>query len=564
MFEWFAATFRQYPEIAIFLSLGLGYYFGKFTFKGIGLGSVTATLLAGVLIGQIGITINQPLKAFSFLMFLFAVGYGVGPQFVRGVAKDGLPQAIFAVVQCLFSLLVPVAIAKIAGYDLGYAAGLYSGSQTISAAMGLSTDAINRLGLPPDQAKGLLDNMPIAYAVTYMFGTVGSAIVIALVCPALIRMDLVAACKDYEKLQGGTAAMGGAGSAWHRWELRAFKVRAGGKAVGLRAVEAEAMVPDARVFVERVRRANGTIEDAAADTVIREGDIVAVAGAREVLVKVIGEAAQEVDDPELLNVPVEGVDVYVTSKEVDGKTLAELAKLPMARSVFLQKIARGAVATSIPILPNTQINRGDILTLVGRTQDTSAAAKVLGVPDRPSDVADMAFVGAAVTIGALIGALVLKVSGVPLTLSTAGGALIAGLVFGWLRSTRPFFGRIPSSTVWFMNSVGLNIFIAIVGISAGPGFVNGLKTQGAGLFLWGAVATTVPIILGLFIGKFIFRFHDAILLGILSGARTTTASLGLVCDRAHSQIPALGYTVTYAVGNTLLTIWGMVVIILLS
>ena len=146
MFTWFADTLRQYPEIAIFLVLALGYYFGKFTFKGIGLGSVTATLLAGVLIGQLGITVSQPLKALVFLMFLFAVGYGVGPQFVRGVAKDGLPQAIFAAVQCAFCLGIPVAIAKFAGYDLGYAAGLYSGSQTISAAMGLSTDAINRAG----------------------------------------------------------------------------------------------------------------------------------------------------------------------------------------------------------------------------------------------------------------------------------------------------------------------------------------------------------------------------------------------------------------------------------
>jgi putative transport protein len=115
-----------------------------------------------------------------------------------------------------------------------------------------------------------------------------------------------------------------------------------------------------------------------------------------------------------------------------------------------------------------------------------------------------------------------------------------------------------------MNNVGLNIFIAIVGISAGPGFVNGLKTQGAGLFLWGALATTIPLILGMAIGKFVFRFHDALLLGIVSGARTTTASLGLVCDAAKSQIPALGYTVTYAVGNTLLTIWGMVLILLLA
>jgi putative transport protein len=564
MVTWFFGTLRQYPEIAIFLTLALGYYFGKFTFKGIGLGSVTATLLAGVLIGQIGITISQPLKAFVFLMFLFAVGYGVGPQFVRGVAKDGLPQAFFAVVQCVFCLLVPFAIAKVAGYDMGYAAGLYSGSQTISAAMGLSTDAINRLGLAADQAKGLLNSMPIAYAVTYLFGTVGSALVIALVGPALLRIDLVAACKDYEEKQGGgTKQLGGPGTAWHRWEVRAFRVQPGGKASGLRAIEAEALVPDARVFVLRIRH-NGTIEDATADTLLSEGDVVALAGARDVLLKIVGEGAKEVEDPELLSLPVEGVDTLVTNKSVDGKTLAELAQLPAARGVFLRKITRGATATDIPILPNTELYRGDVVTLVGRTQDTTAAAKLLGVADRPTDVADVAFIGAAITLGAVVGALVLKIGGVPLTLSTAGGALIAGLVFGWLRSVRPFFGRIPSPTVWFMNSVGLNIFIAIVGISAGPGFVNGLKTQGVSLFLWGALATTLPLILGLYVGKYIFRFHDAILLGIVSGARTTTASLGLVCDRAHSQIPALGYTVTYAVGNTFLTIWGMVLIILLS
>jgi putative transport protein len=563
MVEWFFATLKSYPEIAIFLTLALGYYFGKFTFKGIGLGAVTATLLAGVIIGQIGITISQPLKATVFLMFLFAVGYAVGPQFVRGVAKDGLPQAIFAAVQCVFSLLVPVAICKIAGYDLGYSAGFYSGSQTLSAAMGLSTDAINRLGMGADQAKALIDSMPIAYAVTYMFGTVGSAIVIAVLGPALLRINLPAACKDYEEKHGGAKELGGAGSAWHRWEVRAFRVQPGGKAVGLRAAEAEALVPDARVFVQRIRR-NGVIEDATADSVLSEGDVVAVAGARDVLVKVLGANAIEVEDPELLAVPVEGVDVYVTNEAVDGKTLTEIAKLPAARGVFLRKITRGAVATAIPILPNTQIYRGDILTLVGRTQDTSAATKLLGVADRATDVADVAFIGAWIVLGALVGSLVFKVQGVPLTLSTAGGALIAGIVGGWLRSVRPAFGRIPSPTVWFMNSVGLNIFIAIVGISAGPGFIDGLKTQGIGLFLWGALATTIPLVLGMFIAKYIFRFHDALTLGIVSGSRTTTASLGLVCDMGKSQVPALGYTVTYAVGNTLLTIWGMIVIMLLS
>src|SRR5205809_6300226 len=198
MIDWFFTTLKTYPEIAIFLALAFGYYFGKFTYKGIGLGSVTATLIAAVVIGQIGITVNQPLKAFSFLMFLFAVGYAVGPQFVRGIATRGLPQAIFSVVQCVFSLVACVVVAKFAGYDLGYVAGLYSGSQTISAAMGLSTDAINQQGLDANASKTLIDSMPVAYAVTYMFGTVGSAIVIAVIGPALMRINLVKACKDYE------------------------------------------------------------------------------------------------------------------------------------------------------------------------------------------------------------------------------------------------------------------------------------------------------------------------------------------------------------------------------
>src|SRR5213075_1589170 len=278
MIDWFFTTLKTYPEIAIFLALALGYYFGKFTYKGIGLGSVTATLIAAVVIGQIGITVNQPLKAFSFLMFLFAVGYAVGPQFVRGIASSGLPQAIFSVVQCVFSLVACVVVAKFAGYDLGYAAGLYSGSQTISAAMGLSTDAINRLGLAADQAKAMLDGMPVAYAVTYMFGTVGSAIVIALVGPSLLRINLVAACKDYEARQGGSVKeMGGAGSAWHRWVVRAFVVQPNSKVDGLRAAEAEALIPDARVFVLRLRR-DGKTQEATADTVLRKGDVVALAG----------------------------------------------------------------------------------------------------------------------------------------------------------------------------------------------------------------------------------------------------------------------------------------------
>ena len=160
--------------------------------------------------------------------------------------------------------------AKLAGYDVGSAAGLYAGSQTISASMGLATDAINRLGLSPEETKKLLDAMPVAYAVTYIFGTVGSAIVLALLGPALLGIDLEAACKHYEEKHGGKKELGGPGTAWHQFELRAFRVREGGRAVGKTVQEAEALLPEQRVFVQRIRRGD-KIMDATADTVIQAG-----------------------------------------------------------------------------------------------------------------------------------------------------------------------------------------------------------------------------------------------------------------------------------------------------
>ncbi|MEX3896240.1 aspartate-alanine antiporter [Paraburkholderia sp. BR10954] len=562
--NWLVLTLRSHPEIAIFMSLGIGYWVGGKSYRGFSLGAVTSTLLAAIAIGQLGIPISANVKSIFFLMFLFAVGYGVGPQFVRGIAKDGIPQALFSVVQCVLCLAAPLAAAKIAGYGVGSAAGLLAGSQTISASMGLATDAIGRLGLPASQTKALLDAMPTAYAVSYIFGTVGSAIILAQLGPKLLRIDLVKACKEYEASLGGTQQIISAGSAWHQYELRAFRIASESPFVGLTVRQVEALETEGmRLFIERIRRGTA-IEEARLDYVLATGDVVAVAGRRDQLVSTLGTNGSEIDDAELLAVPAEGVDVYVSAKDVDGQTLQQLSTLPAARGVFIRKIKRGPTETPIPVLPSTQLHRGDTITLVGRTQDTTAAAKALGTLDRATNAADVAFVGLAITIGALVGAITINIGAVPLTLSTAGGALIAGIVFGWLRAIHPTFGRVPEPTIWFMNSVGLNVFIAVVGITAGPGFVLGLKQLGVSLFLWGIFATAVPLILGMFIAKYVFRFHPAIVLGCCAGARTTTAALGMICDAARSQVPGLGYTVTYAVGNTLLTIWGMVVVMIIK
>ncbi len=189
---------------------------------------------------------------------------------------------MFAVVVCFFCLGAAYFGAKLAGYNVGSAAGLYAGSQTISASMGLATDAINRLGLSPEETKKLLDSMPVAYAVTYIFGTIGSAIVLALIGPALLGIDLEAACKQYEEKHGGKKKPAAPA---RPVPVRVARVsrQGGGLFVGKTVQQAEALLPEHRVFIQRIRRGD-TIMDATADTVIQAGDIVAVAGRRDVLV----------------------------------------------------------------------------------------------------------------------------------------------------------------------------------------------------------------------------------------------------------------------------------------
>jgi putative transport protein len=561
--DWLVKTLQQYPEIAIFLALALGFWIGPLKIGKFSLGNVTAVLLAGVLIGQLNIKISPNVKSVFFLMFLFAVGYGVGPQFFRGIKKDGVPQAIFAAIVCLAVLVSAYVAARLAGYNPGLAAGLLSGAATISAVLGVATDTINSLGLPSEQAKAWTDVMPVAYAVTYLFGTAGSAWFLASMGPRLLRVDLAKACKEYEDKMGGAPAEAGGLTTYPKVALRAYKVDAKSRFVGQPITVLEtALVGTTRGFVEAIRRGDH-IEDADPGAVINAGDVLAVAASREAVLRLQPELGAETDDRELLDFPAEIVDVVITNKALDDKTIREIAEYSggEGRGVFLRRLIRQG--QEMPFTVGTQVNRGDVLQIAGAKRDVARAIKVLGYADRPTEKTDVVFMGLGIVAGALVGALSFVIGGVPLSLSTSGGALIAGLVCGYLRAVWPTFGRIPEPALWVFNNLGLTIFIAVVGISTGPGFVKGLKESGLSLLLWGVFVTLMPFIIGIFAGKYVFKFHPGILLGACAGARTTTAALGAVQDAAKSKVPALGYTVTYAVGNTLLIVWGVVIVLMM-
>lgn len=564
--EWIINLLRVHPELAIFLTLALGFWIGKLKIKQFSLGVVTSVLLVGVVVGQLDITIDGPVKSVFFLLFLFAVGYKVGPQFFRGLKKDGLPQMGFAALMCVACLLITWGLAKFMGYNAGEAAGLLAGAQTISAVIGVAEDTINGLGISAQEKTNLINIIPVSYAVTYIFGTAGSAWVLASIGPRLFGglKKVKAACKELEAKLGQTEDdQPGFVNALRPVVFRAYKIENDWFGTGKTVDELETYLEQQgkRLFVERIRHEGNIIQDITPSLVLKSGDEIVLSGRREYVIGEENWIGEEVLDQQLLNFPVEVLPVMVTKKTFAGKTIGNIRSQQFMHGVSIRKIKRAGI--EIPIFSKTVVDSGDMLELIGLKKEVEVAAKQLGYADRPTNATNMIYVGLGILIGGIVGALTIHFGGVPISLSTSGGALIAGLVFGWLRSKHPTFGQIPEPALWVFNNVGLNIFIAVVGISAGPSFIQGFQEVGWSLFIIGALATTLPLLTGLLMAKYIFKFHPALALGCTAGARTTTAALGAVQEAVESETPALGYTVTYAVGNTLLIIWGVFIVLMI-
>lgn len=565
--NWIVETFREYPALAIFLTIGLGFWIGRLRYKSFSLGTVTSVLLVGVLVGQMKIPISGPVKSVFFLLFLFAIGYSVGPQFFRSLRGSGVKQVIFACVLCVVCLLVTWGIAVAFDYSPGEAAGLLSGAQTISAVIGVGGDTIQTLNASSADKKAWIDMIPVCYAVTYIFGTIGSAYILGNIAPKMLGglSKVKAQTAELEKTLNRSSetsdpAFIEAGSSV---VFRAYKVMSSffDTPRTVKDVETRFGELKRRIFVERVR-SNGKITEVSPQLVINKGDEIVLSGRREYVIQDESWIGEEVDDAELLSFPIEEVKIMLTSKTVDGMTVDQLRAKQFMYGIIIKEIRRGGV--SIPVLAQTELQAGDVIKINGLANEVNVAASLLGYVDRPTNQTDLIFVGLGIVIGGLIGALTLHLGGVPISLSTSGGALIAGLVLGWLRSKHPTFGRIPEPSLWILNNLGLNIFIAVIGITAGPTFVSGIKEVGFMLFIAGILATSIPLFVGVWMGAKIFKFHPAINLGCCAGGRTTTAALGAIQDSLGSSIPAMGYTVTYAVGNTLLILWGVAIVLMMA
>ena len=563
MLIWLEQFLVRYPELALFLVIAAGYWIGSFKIGAFSIGPATGALFAGLLVGNFApVPVSGMTKSFLFLLFLFGVGYSVGPQFVLAMKRDGMKPVLLAIIVSFTGLATAIVVANVLRLDPGFAAGLMSGALSQSAAMGTATDAVNGLAIPEAQRALFASHIAVADAVCYIFGYAGVILFCTSIAPALLKIDLRKEALKLEQALGISRNKPSLVSAWRKFELRAYRLEAHSPLDGLSVAAVEARITEHRAFIHRIRRGE-RILTAEPETRLVAGDVIALSAPRQIIVEWIGSSAEEVEDRELLDIPLSAAEIFLINRDLAGMSLLEISKQAWTRGLYLRSLSRGG--QEIPIAPGIVLQRGDLLRVIGPERIVENAAKNVGVIVAPSASIDFVVLGLAIFIGGIVGVLVnFSIGGVKITLSTSVGTLLAGLLVGYLRTRLPDFGRIPGDAISLMTSLGLAAFVGLTGIHAGPIFISALREAGIGLLLGGVVVTLLPQIIGFCVGHFVLHMNPILLLGALTGAQTVTAAMAALQERSGSSVVVLGYTPAYPISNILLTTWGSVMVVVFA
>ena len=552
---------RNNPSILLFAALAGGYALGKVKFGTFSFGSTTGVLLVAIAVGavllknttfELGI-----IKTVSFGLFIFTIGYRVGPDFAGGLKRGGKKYIAVAVFFSAAAMVIALAVAKLFHLNGAYGAGIVAGALTQSSVIGTADGAIMHLHSGAQTLElNLKSDVAVAYAITYVFGTAG-LIMLLKALPKIWRIDLRKSAMDEEKEMGSFKEEDSIES-FHWSNLvapRGFTV-SNESSAGKTVADIESSF-SGRVSVEKIERDGKLINPISSDTRFKKGDTVILTGHRSALLDAIEIIGTEVNSEILKGMLGEILSICVTSKKYDGKTLDSIFS-EIGHGCFIHSVLRQA--HELPVSPGLEIHTGDSLMVMGTRSDVEKLSGIIGYPERSTPVTDLIAVGIGIVMGTLIGLLSVKVAGVPVTLGAGGGVLVSGLFFGWLRSKKPIWGKIPAPAQWIFTDLGLNFFIACVGLAAGPRALAALKQAGPEILIAGIALTLIPHILTWLFGLYGLKLNPVLLLGAMTGAGTCTAALNSVKDDCGSSLPVIGYTVPYAIGNVLLTVMGALIV----
>jgi putative transport protein len=555
MLQWLFRSLREHPEVALFVVLAIGYGLGSIRVRNFKLGPVLGILIAGIIVGQLNISVAQSLKHSFFMLFLFAIGYQTGPQFFQSLRMNGPKLILLTLVVSATAVLLTTGLVWLAGFDAGKAAGLLAGAMTGSAAFGAAGEAIGSLSASEAQRATLLENAAVSFAVCYLVGAIGVVAVLTKVGPRLMRVDLRRACKELEEQMGLQEGRSLGVTMTGTFETRAYAVPR--SLDGKKVSEIEGSFPGYRVFVERLRR-NGELREPAAEDKLDVDDHIALRGRRQALMMADDLGLHhELYDSELVDTGAMTHQIVI-AQHAAATTLGELAQTDFARGIFLERLVRGG--EDLPFTLQTSLEPGDVLTAVGEHSHVLAMAQELGYAKQETDASNMTHISLAICLGALIGLPAFVLAGVEISLTMFVGVLVGGLILGRLGSTHPRFATIPAPALWLFESLGLGGFLALVGLQAGPGFIRGLQQSGPVLVGSAVLVVVLTHVVGILTGRYLLRMHPGVVLGACAGAGTSAPALRAVLESADSHVPALSYGIGYALGNVMLAVGAAIIV----
>ena len=561
--EFLQSLLNESAILPLFLAIALGYVLGKIRIGQLQLGGLAGTLLAAIFIGLYGVQTDEAIKSIAFALFIYSLGFVSGPQFFGSLGRETLGQVHLAVFSSVVIFATIWTFAYFFDLDQGTAAGLLAGATTESASIGTAGDALKNLGLDDKTMETLQANIAVTYAVTYLFGMTLVVFFTSKIMPRLLKInDFKQSAKGLEEELGADSGLSPGQFEFLREIIaRTYRVEAHG-ADGLSINEFKKRYSHDITFQQIYRDGQGI--EVTPDFVLEADDQISLVGLPEVILeagKILGEEITNTTLEE--SVVGEIRDVVVTRKDRSNKTVqtlrGELRANRSIRGAYAVRITR--MDRDIPLLPQTEVHLGDVVRLIGLPEGVKNLAKELGHTLNPNQGVDYIYLALGIIAGIIIGSIPVPIAGSVIEMGLGGGCLISGLFFGWIRAKHPTFGNLPSQTAVHLRDFGLSVFIACIGLAAGPQAVSVIQDKGLMLPILAISIVSISLVTSTLYARFVIKMHPVLISGALAGLLTCTPALNAAVTEADSEMPVLGYTVPYAIANVLLTLLGPVIVL---
>lgn len=555
MSNWIINGLKHSPEILLFLSLGFGYLIGEIRVGKFQLGGVAGSLLVGVALSMIGVDIDSGVKAVLFALFIYAVGFESGPQFFKSLGPKSAREICLALFVAIISFFTVILLSRFFSLDKGLAAGLAAGGLTQSAIIGTAGDALSHLGLTQKELQTMQANVAIGYAVTYVFGSLGAILICVNLLPVFMGRSIHDdAIKAQSELLHGSVTLGPN----QDFAVQSFISRIYQYTKQTAMLVEKFEKTNKGVTIERLKRGSHLL-DVCPTVKIKKHDRLLIVGRRDAVIAAGRSLGKERGCEKGMDIVMDTRDIVLRNNTYINKPIAKIKTENLRHGIYVIAIHRDN--SKLTLTPNLVLKLGDVVTLYGADSDVKHVAKEIGIAIPISLKTDWVYHGLGVASGLILGLLVVKIGSIPLTLGAGGGALLSGLIFGWIRTRHQLIGNMPGAACQILKDLGLAGFVAVVGLQSGFQAITTIQESGLTLFLIGMVVTVVPLILAMLFGRFVLRYNNvAVFAGALSGSRSANPAFGGVLDKAGNSIPTTPFAITYALANVFLTLLGPLIV----